>query len=259
LKYENYDMKAWLYIILHKLFFVLLSPLPDISGGAGVRCFLLIPILILSSCRPSPSLDQLFLHPPESAKPWVFWYWVKAGVSKEGITADLEAMKEAGIGGAYLITVQGADDPPLFTPPAEQLTPEWWDMVRFAFSEAKRLGLKMAMHACDGFSTAGGPWITPEMSMQKIVWSEMRIPGSQNFHDTLPQPETMEGFYRDIALFAYPSPAGAEFNTHTVTPTANTNVKGEGNMQYLCDPENTEVFKTDENCWIQYAFEQPFM
>ncbi len=44
------------------------------------------------------SLDELFRHPPEQAKPWVVWYWMQAAASKEGITADLEAMKEAGDG-----------------------------------------------------------------------------------------------------------------------------------------------------------------
>ena len=46
-------------------------------------------------------LEKNFLNPPASARPWVFWYWMHAAVSREGITADLEAMKEVGIGGAY--------------------------------------------------------------------------------------------------------------------------------------------------------------
>ncbi|MBN1415275.1 MAG: DNA-binding protein [Bacteroidales bacterium] len=230
---------------------------------------ILLLILILSSCSPSPShthspspshtytLSELFTRPPESAKPWVFWYWMKAAISKEGITADLEAMKENGIGGAYIFTIRGADDPPLIDPPVEQLSSEWWDMVEFAFREAKRLGLKLAMHACDGFTTAGGPWITPEMSMQKIVWSEVRVTGNRRFQDTLPQPETREGFYRDIRLFAYPTPSGAEFNTNNIIPKVSTGFNGV-NPQYLCDPENKEVFRADESCWIQYAFEKPF-
>ena len=38
-------------------------------------------------------VEKSFLNSPESAKPWVFWYWLHGAVSKEGITADLEAMK----------------------------------------------------------------------------------------------------------------------------------------------------------------------
>ena len=116
---------------------------------------------------------QLHAQQNENAKPWVFWYWVQAGVSKKGITADLEAMKSNGIGGAYLMTIKGgkSSNPSLYEKPVEQLTPEWWEMVKFAMDEAKRLDLKLGMHVSDGFALAGGPWITPELSMQNVVSS----------------------------------------------------------------------------------------
>ncbi|MGN6539567.1 MAG: glycosyl hydrolase, partial [Ginsengibacter sp.] len=41
------------------------------------------------------NLKKEFQSPPEPAAPWVFWYWYHASVSKDGITADLEAMKES--------------------------------------------------------------------------------------------------------------------------------------------------------------------
>ena len=52
-------------------------------------------------------LEQAFLHPPENAKPWIYWYWMQAAVSKEGITADLQAMKQECIEGAYLMPIKG--------------------------------------------------------------------------------------------------------------------------------------------------------
>src|SRR5581483_82338 len=83
---------------------------------------------------PLTSLAQIdarqFLDPPAAASPWVFWYWMQAGVSKEGIHADLLAMKNAGIGGAYLMPIQGAANPPVYTPAAQQLSPRFWEMVR---------------------------------------------------------------------------------------------------------------------------------
>ena len=54
------------------------------------------------------SLRDQFLSPSDEAKPWTFWYWMYGAVSKEGITADLEAMKRAGLGGTYLMPIQGA-------------------------------------------------------------------------------------------------------------------------------------------------------
>ncbi|MEI6949281.1 glycosyl hydrolase [Paraflavisolibacter sp. H34] len=202
-------------------------------------------------------LLKSFQTPPESAKSWVFWYWMQASVSKAGITADLEAMKQAGIGGAYLMPIQGVQNPPLFTPVAEQMSPLWWDLVRHAWKEADRLGLKIAMHVSDGFALAGGPWITPELSMQKLVWSEKKITGGRTFNDTLARPETIENYYRDIAVFAFPTPAGGGVSTRTVVPKV-TSSKGGTEAQALVDPANKKNFASEDPCWIQYAFEKPF-
>lgn len=191
----------------------------------------------------------------ENAKPWVFWYWVKGAVSKEGITADLEAMKSNGITGAYLMSIQGPDKTPVYSPPAVQLTPEWWQMVEFAMSEAKRLNLKLGMHVSDGFALAGGPWITPELSMQKVVWSKINISNTAT-KINLPQPESKENYYRDIAVYAYPSPIGENISTRTVIPkiTASNGADATG----LVQPGNKKNFGSNEPCYIQYEFEKPF-
>jgi hypothetical protein len=201
-------------------------------------------------------LEKNFQSPPESAAPWVFWYWYHASVSKEGITADLEAMKESGIGGAYLMTIKGADTA-YMQPPIEQLTPEWWDMVNYAFREAKRLGIKLAMHVSDGFALAGGPWITPALSMQKIVWTKKQIEGEKLVSDALPTPVTNENYYRDIAVFAYPSPVGKVISTSIEVPKVTTSIPGTG-AQFLTDPDNTKNFSSADSCWIQYTFAKPF-
>ena len=44
-------------------------------------------------------LEEAFLHPSDAAKPIMIWQWMDGVVSKEGITADLEAFKAAGISG----------------------------------------------------------------------------------------------------------------------------------------------------------------
>ena len=65
-----------------------------------------------------------FSQPPASAKPWVFWYWMQAAVSREGIRADLEAMKRVGVEGAFLMPIKDTATPPLIDPPVRQLSPE---------------------------------------------------------------------------------------------------------------------------------------
>jgi hypothetical protein len=153
-------------------------------------------------------LEQLWKSPPEASRPWVFWYWMQGAVSKFGITADLEAMKEVGIAGAYLMPIKGVPEEPFVEPVVEQLSPLWWEMVEFAFREADRVGVKLGFHVCDGFALAGGPWITPERSMQKVVWSRAMVQGGGEVCVQLPRPEAYQGYYEDIAVFAYPSLVG---------------------------------------------------
>jgi len=207
----------------------------------------------------APAMDELksvFRHPPEDAKPWTYWYWMQASVTMQGITADLEAMKKEGIGGAYLMTIKGPANPPFINPPVNQLSKPWWEMIKFAMSEADRLGIKLALHDCDGFAVAGGPWITPELSMQKIVWTKTLVTGGKLFKDTLSKPQNYKGYYRDIKLLAYRSPEGSGISSDVIVPkvTAST---GE-DVQFLANRGNKKNFASSKPCWVQLEFDQPF-
>jgi hypothetical protein len=64
-------------------------------------------------------------------------------------------------------------------------------MVKFAMQEAKRLGLQLGMHVSDGFALAGGPWITPSLSMQKLVWTKTYVTNGNTGKINLEQPEAI--------------------------------------------------------------------
>jgi hypothetical protein len=46
--------------------------------------------------------EQVFRNPPALSRPGVWWHWMGCNVSGEGITRDLEALKEAGFGSATI-------------------------------------------------------------------------------------------------------------------------------------------------------------
>ncbi|MET0394015.1 MAG: glycosyl hydrolase [Chitinophagaceae bacterium] len=206
--------------------------------------------------QPSADLEAQFRNPPASAKPWVFWYWMHGAVSRQGITADLEAMKEVGIGGAYLMpikdTVAG-----LYPSPARQLTDEWWQMVQFAMSEAKRLGLQLGMHVSDGFALAGGPWITPELSMQKLTWTKTYLKGGDLVDTRLEKPEAIAGYYKDIAVLAYPANSRQAFSDTVLVPTVTASTGAPAAFLAFAG-DGKESFKSDTACWIQYKYAVPF-
>lgn len=155
-----------------------------------------------SSSNAVEDLLSNFLNPPHSAKPHTWWHWCNGSVTFEGITKDLEEMKDKGVGGAQIFNVAPGNPPG----PILFMSKEWHELFKHAVKEAERLGLELCVHNCAGWSSSGGPWITPEYAMQKVTWSEIQIEGPTKFDGALPQPPTVAGFYRDIAVLAYPTP-----------------------------------------------------
>jgi hypothetical protein len=124
---------------------------------------------------------------------------MNGNITKEGITADLEAMKRVGLGGAEIFNVD-CDIP---AGPVKFNSPEWHELFTYAVKEANRLGLEICVHNGAGWSSSGGPWNTPEHGMQRVVTSERRLQGSSLFDGVLDQPPSKFGFYRDIAVLAF--------------------------------------------------------
>lgn len=151
-------------------------------------------------------LADEFRTPPDEAKPWVYAFWLEGNVTREGITADLESMRRAGLGG--LVWMDGSMGNP--QGPHRFMSESWFAMFRHMVSEAKRLGLEININNAPGWAGSGGPWTEPEQAAQKIVISETVVQGPSSFDAVLAQPPTIRGFYRDIAVLAYPAPDAAD-------------------------------------------------
>jgi len=147
-------------------------------------------------------LESGFKNPPAQARPHTWWHWMNGNITKQGITADLEAMKKIGLGGAQIFNVSES----IPDGPVKIMSPEWRELVKFAVSEADRVGIELCMHNCTGWSSSGGPWVTPEHAMQMVVFSQTAVKGGQKFSAVLEKPKTTVDFYRDIAVFAFPTP-----------------------------------------------------
>ncbi len=196
------------------------------ASGAMRVLFPCMTACMLLACPPgragtADSMAEEFATPPDTARPWVYWFFMDGNLSREGMTADLEAMKAAGIGGALYMEV----DVGVKRGPVEFMGAEWQELLGHAFSEADRLGLQMALAAGPGWCGTGGPWVKPEQSMQHLVASETAAEGPAKFDAVLPRPKPRtpyfgegtltpelrkmwEEFYVDVAVLAFPTPAG---------------------------------------------------
>ena len=194
-------------------------------------------IITLLLCFVSTSMKA------DTIRPWTFWYWMYGAVSKEGIKADLQAMKDVGLGGCYLMPIRGVTEKPTYQGEVQQLTPKFWEMVDYAMQQSDSLGLEMGIHICDGFALAGGPWISPEESMQKVVWSDTIITvTSKNQNIPISQPaKGNQDYYEDIATYAIRA-----YNPLPKPHESGTIVRNENGD-----------FRSKEAGYIQYDFDEP--
>jgi len=168
-----------------------------------------VKVFILRQTNPvACDLEKNFVNPPDSAKPWVYWVWFAGGGrwSKEGATADLEAMKRVGINGVLIMGNPAT------------LSTEWREKFKYAVAEAARLGMEVTAYNGPGWAGSGGSWIGPEEATKKVVWTETTIEGAQRFEGVLKQPEGFAWdplkkdpkkhpvYYHDVAVLAFPTP-----------------------------------------------------
>ena len=160
------------------------------------------------ACSAGPVEDG-FAPPPDEAKPRTLWHWMNGHVSKDGIRADLEAMKDAGLGGAVVFNMFWGR---LAPGPVPFNTKAWDEHINYAADEAERLGLELTLTHGSGMSDAGGPWVSPSNSVFHLTCSETRVGDGETFRGRLPRvtpkapEEWFNGFFRDIAVLAFPLP-----------------------------------------------------
>ena len=166
------------------------------------RLFLISALLCLgfaASTTLADPLDAGFQNPPDSAKPHTWWQWMNGNITQAGITADLEAMKQIGLGGATVVNL----DCGIPRGNVIFMSPEWRADFKHAIQEGNRLNFDLSVENCAGWSSSGGPWNDATNAMQCLTSSETRVTGRTNFDAVLPQPPTQLNYYRDIAVLAF--------------------------------------------------------
>ena len=236
---------------------------------------------VRSESSSNASLEEGFAHPPESAKPRVWWHWMNGNISKEGIKLDLDWMHSVGLGGfdtidASLSTPQVVDHRIVY------MTPEWKSDFLYAIQLGEQYGMEESINSSPGWSETGGPWVPPSEGMKKYVWSETDIEGGKPFNGVLAHPPETTGafqnigvrealgsrpgakpapaFYADSVVVAYRQPA-TDVSLASLHPTISAS-GGSPDTTMLTDGDLTKstgipIPPLGEKAWIQYAFSEP--
>ncbi|MFD2727617.1 glycosyl hydrolase [Hyunsoonleella rubra] len=227
-----------------------------------------------------PSLNELsenFKSPALQYRPETWFHLNGNNISKEGLTLDLEAIKQAGLQGIHLFNKAGRLYPNV--EPIKILSPEWEDMIRHTADECKRLGLKFTMQNCPGWSMTGGPWVPVEEAQREVVETTYHISGNKTFNEILELDalyHTPDYDYKDIQVLAFPTPEGDDseaFNPSKIE-TNNAIVPWEDifnpNSKIIVTRKTTRLDKAlaeyrktgiskvnSEDTWVKTSFDAP--
>jgi hypothetical protein len=139
--------------------------------------YCLILIMTLLSCVPPASREYQQGQWPaisREMKPWTRWWWQGSALTKEAITAEMEAYHAAGIGGLEITPIYGVyGEEDHFT---KYLSPEWMALLMYVFKEAQRLDMGIDMATGTGWPF-GGPWVTNDDACKTMRYKTYEVNG----------------------------------------------------------------------------------
>lgn len=167
-----------------------------ISRGAA---FMVALALSGQSQAQRSELEEGFRNPPATARPHVWWHWLTGNIDTSGAMLDLEWLSKIGVGGVHVFEA-GMGTPTVVAERRIFMTPPWKAALKASAQKARSLGLDFGIATSGGWSATGGPWVSPENAMKKLVWSETEIEGGKRYDGNLPQPSDIAGPFQDVPL-----------------------------------------------------------
>ena len=175
----------------------------------------------LPASAQSGTILENFKNPPRDSRPRVWWHWMNANITKEGIRKDLLWMDQAGIVGFHNFDA-GLETPQIVDKRLPYMTPEWKDAFNYALDIADSLGMEVTIASSPGWSVTGGPWVSKDDAMKKVTWRDTVVNCKGRFKGKLPEPIVTCGdyqyhlrykddphrydYYKDIAVIAIKLP-----------------------------------------------------
>jgi hypothetical protein len=206
---------------------------------------LIASCLLAVSLKATPSVDlESFRDPSSRYGVGIWWHWPNGNISEAGITKDLEAMRDQAIVRATLFDIGMGGMGPL-GPVTPVMGNQWLSMVKYAAAEANRTGVKLALQACPGWSELGGPWISPENSMKRLVWSQTFQKGGRVIELDLPELPSVQHWAKEVTVLAWPV-AHVDSSMQGATCVSNgktipDNSLWDGNPNTMTDPDPNEL------------------
>ncbi len=184
--------------------------------------------------------DDPFAWPPITAqqKPWAFNWWMGSAVDKTNLTKELERYAAAGLGGIHIIPIYGAkgfEDKYI-----NYLSPHWMEMMGWAVSESRRLGMDCDMTTGSGWCF-GGPQVTDEDANASVVVKTFPVKAGEKLNQKVNLESTQ-------ALVAYSPDGKCVELTDKISAT--------GEVDWIAPASSLALTGGEGATWTVYAITQ---
>jgi hypothetical protein len=107
-------------------------------------------------------------------RPWTRWWWLGSAVEEAGLTAELESLRAAGLGGVEITPIYGAAGAESRFVPF--LSARWLELLEHTLREARRVGLGVDMATGTGWPF-GGPWVGEADACRTLMFKTWTVEG----------------------------------------------------------------------------------
>ena len=150
---------------------------------------LVVPVvtLALALTHAQPAAVRGWPEVRNEMKPWTRWWWHGSAVERDSLTAQLEALRDTGVGGVELTPiygVRGAEE--WFIP---YLSPAWVAMLEHTLAEARRVGLDVDMATGTGWPF-GGPWVGDDLAPRSLVHTTWTLSAGERMREPVRMRQT---------------------------------------------------------------------
>lgn len=136
------------------------------------------------------ALKKGFQNPSGTALPKVYWWWLNGNVDTSRLKQELQAIKEAGLGGVDIFEI----GVPTYTNPRNMIPAgpafmgeESKQAIKVAVREAAKLNLEVGFNLASSWN-AGGSWTAPQHAAKSLYFSRTRLQGAGARKVLLPFP-----------------------------------------------------------------------
>ncbi len=157
-------------------------------------CLVAVALVSIFAIVPCPAWGESplnavkagFEKPPMDCRPHTRWWWMGNAVTKDDIDWQFGQMQEQGIGGVEQVSM-----PPVYTTGNhDYLSPEYFELLRYAVERAHERGLEVSLNFGGPGWIWGGKWVPKADQSKVMVASMLPIVGPQSFSGPLSEQAT---------------------------------------------------------------------